>query len=124
MPGGLRFSILVVDDEPAVREIFARCIARRGHHVVTSSTAADGWDRTQHESFDVVLCDLVLPDSTGLWLIERLHSAGCPARVILLTGRPSPEAARRADELGVYAFIAKPIRASALIRVVEQAALG
>lgn len=122
--GGLSFSILVVDDEPAVREVFSRFLERRGHQVVTCGSAAEGFRQAEGTAFDVIVCDLLLPDESGLVLVERLRKAHYNAKVILLTGKPSKEAAQRADELDVYAFIAKPIRASALIEVVEQAALG
>ncbi len=124
VPGGLSFSILVVDDEPAVREVFCRFLERRGHHVVTCENAASGLAKARSEHFDVIVCDLILPDSSGLDLVAQLYEERSPAKVILLTGKPSPEAASRADELCVYAFIAKPIRASALIGVVEQAAMA
>jgi len=117
-----KYSILVVDDEPAIREVFSRFLERRGHAVITCGTAGEGITTAGAQTFDVVVTDLVLPDMTGLDLASSLRDI-CPrSKVILLTGEPSDETARRADELGVYKYLAKPIRAAALIEVVEEAA--
>lgn len=72
----------------------------------------------------MIVTDLVLPDGTGLDLARDLRTICPDSKVILLTGEPSDETARRADALNVFKYLAKPIRASALIDVVEEAALS
>lgn len=117
-----RYSILVIDDEPAIRNVFSHFLERRGHHVVTCGTAKEGVRIASSQTFDVIVTDLILPDGTGLDLASDLQGV-CPrSKIILLTGEPSDETARRADDLHVFKYLAKPIRASALIVVVEEAA--
>lgn len=116
------YSILVVDDEPAIRQVFSRFLERRGHDVVTCASATEGIATATSNSFDVIVTDLVLPDMTGLDLARSLREICPQSRIILLTGEPSDDTARRADELNIYRYLAKPIRAAALIEVVEQAA--
>lgn len=77
--------------------------------------------RARGASFDVVVTDLILPDMTGLDLARGLKEMNSEAQVILLTGEPNRETADVARELNVYRYLAKPIRAGALIDVVEEA---
>ncbi len=116
-------AILIVDDEPAIREVFTRFLGRRGHEVVACGSAEEGLRvvRARGKSFDVVVTDLILPDMTGLDLARALRETNSEAQVILLTGEPNSESAGVAKELLVYRYLAKPIRAGALIDVVEEA---
>lgn len=116
-------SILIVDDEPAIREVFTRFLGRRGHDVAACGSAEEGLRvvRARGASFDVVVTDLILPDMTGLDLARGLKEMNSEAQVILLTGEPNRETADVARELNVYRYLAKPIRAGALIDVVEEA---
>lgn len=116
-------SILIVDDEPAIREVFTRFLGRRGHEVVACGSAEEGLAvaRTRERPFDVVVTDLILPDMTGIDLARGMKDMRSMAQVILLTGEPNRETASQAKELNVYRYLAKPIRAGALIDVVEEA---
>lgn len=116
-------SILLVDDEPAIREVFTRFLARRGHSVIACATAEHGLEVAQQRKgeIDVVVTDLILPDMSGLDLARGLLACAPNARVILLTGEPNSESADSARELQVHKYLAKPIRAGALIDVVEEA---
>ncbi len=116
------YSILVIDDEPAIRNVFSHFLGRRGHRVVTCGSAKEGVREASAQHFDVIVTDLILPDGTGLDLASDLQGICPSSKVILLTGEPSDETARRADDLHVFKYLAKPIRASALIEVVEEAA--
>jgi DNA-binding NtrC family response regulator len=116
-------AILIVDDEPAIREVFTRFLGRRGHDVVACGSAEEALQiaSTRTTSFDVIVTDLILPDMTGLDLARALIESGSSAQVILLTGEPNRETADVARQLRVHRYLAKPIRAGALIDVVEEA---
>lgn len=116
------FSILVVDDEPAVRQVFCRFLELRGHDVTACGSAEEALQLAKQHEFKVIVCDLLLPDANGLELAAQLRRVPTQAAIIMLTGKPSEEAAKRARELKIHSFIAKPIRAAALIEVVEEAA--
>lgn len=116
-------AILIVDDEPAIREVFTRFLGRRGHDVTACGSAEEALRLTQARgsSFDVVVTDLLLPDRTGLDLARALAESGSTARIIVLTGEPNAETADVAKQLRVHRYLAKPIRAGALIDVIEEA---
>jgi CheY-like chemotaxis protein len=90
-----RIRILIVDDEPA----FLRAMGRRlrPHHVVLVSSVPDGIAVLDERSYDVILCDVNLPDVRGVGLYEYLQRVypGEEARVVFMTGgtlRPGPRA--------------------------------
>lgn len=117
-----QYNILIIDDEPAIRNVFCHFLTRRGHQVVACGSSAEARREAEKTRFDVIVTDLVLPDGTGLDLARDLRAVCPDAKVILLTGEPSDETARRADALDIFKYLAKPIRASALIEVIEEAA--
>ncbi len=114
-------SILVVDDEPAIREVFKHFLARRGHTVVTCGTAEEALRSTEEREFDVVVLDIVLPDMSGLEMAEALQRRNSRSNVIVLTGAPGQDEAVRARNLKIFRYLSKPIRATALIDIVEEA---
>lgn len=94
--------VLVVDDEPDIRELIAVRLARQGHHVLTAANADEALRVVeQHGEPDIAVLDLVMPDMSGLELLARLRACGC-ARMsaVLLTARclrGDQEAARLLD---------------------------
>jgi CheY-like chemotaxis protein len=114
-------SILVVDDEPAIREIFSHFLERRGHKVVTVGSAKDALKSAASVEFDVIILDNILPDISGLDLVEQLREHTKDSKIILLTGAPGQATESRAAELDIHMYLSKPIRAAALIELVEAA---
>src|SRR2546423_5333511 len=87
-------AILVVDDNPALREAIARSLTRRGYQVTIAVDAVEGLDRLQGAAFDVVITDLQGRERGGLWLWR--HALDVPpeltGRVVLLSSEARPEA--------------------------------
>ncbi len=114
-------SILVVDDEPAIREVFKHFLVRRGHDVVTCGSAEEALKTTEQREFDVVILDLVLPDMSGIEMAETLQRRNSRSNVIVLTGAPGQDEVVKARQLKIFRYVSKPIRATALIDIVEEA---
>lgn len=114
-------SILVVDDEPAIREVFEHFLVTRGHEVVTCGSAEEALQKTEQQEFDVVVLDLVLPQMSGLHVVEELRRRNSRTRVIVLTGAPEQTSEVESRRLKIFRYLSKPIRAAALIEVVEEA---
>jgi signal transduction histidine kinase/ActR/RegA family two-component response regulator len=83
-----RVRVLVVDDEPALRDTVAQVLATLGHQVETAATGAEAIHALGHGSYDVVLLDLRLPDvdGAGVWQWIRTHRPRLAGRVIFMTG--------------------------------------
>ncbi|HET6278855.1 MAG TPA: response regulator [Candidatus Polarisedimenticolia bacterium] len=121
--GKAPWDILVIDDEPVVRDGMRRILELRGLRV---ATAADGNEALAHPALGqcrMVFCDLVLPDVSGLVVIDEIRKTRTDLPVILITGYATVEQVDRAREAGASSFLAKPFEESELVAAVE-AALG
>jgi two-component system NtrC family sensor kinase len=86
---GPSLTILLVDDEPLVRRSVRRAL--RGHDVVEAASGAEALDLIAAQRFDGILCDLLMPNMTGLEFYRRLdaeHPEQC-SRLVIMSGSPS-----------------------------------
>jgi CheY-like chemotaxis protein len=103
-------SILIVDDEAALRLLLETTLSRKGY---TISTARDGLEAIdllgrQDKHFDVVLLDLNMPGATGIEVLKVLKATHPKAKVLVLTGHLTPEARNEFEQLGQKDFVRKP----------------
>jgi CheY-like chemotaxis protein len=116
------FRILVVEDEPVIRELVRSMLHDGPVEVETASTGADGLRRVREGGFHLVLLDVVLPGMDGLTVCRLLKAdpatAGVPLYMLTAkTRRADLEAALAA---GANGYIHKPFRGSELIELVER----
>ena len=112
-PAGTRRAILLVEDEPAVRETMKEFLERGllDTSVATAATAEEALARLEVDRFDVVISDQHLPGRSGLELLEAVAKAQPACRRVLLTGLTMPEVAlRAASGAGIHGYIQKPYR--------------
>lgn len=114
-------NLLIVDDEPSVRLACERYLTRCGHRVHAVSSVEEAHGRLAAMEYDVVITDLQMPGSSGLDLLEHLHTR-CPrTRAILISGRAEAADAAFAIERGVDALLLKPFDLDELRASVEKA---
>jgi len=104
-----RYTILVVEDEPAVLLTYQMILEQQGYDVVTAASEVEARQAIERHDFDLLLCDLSLDEpDTGFEIIAfaRQHRPAVPS--ILLTGYASNDVSRRAEQVGV-AVLFKPI---------------
>ena len=113
--------ILIVDDEPDQLELVALTLGRMGLGSTPAATLRDAQRLALAERFDLVLCDMRLPDGDGLDFLEWLQQRrpGLPCAVI--TAHGNVETAVRALKLGAFDFVAKPLDLAELRRIVTSA---
>jgi CheY-like chemotaxis protein len=119
--------VLCVEDQEILGDVMLCLLAQAGHWVEHVSDGIDAWDRISEDlaSFDVVITGHLMPRLNGLELVELLHEADYPGRIILYTAGVNSEIADRYRTLGVSAIIAKSARADELLRAVcEFAGVG
>lgn len=101
-------SILVVDDEPAVRDALKIVLESRGYEVVSVESGREGLEQVMGGSFGLAIIDLYLADTSGLRVIKTIRDQQCQLQVILMTGQGSPRAFSEATRLGVVGVLIKP----------------
>src|ERR1700736_6620063 len=101
-------SVLIIDDEAAIRESLETLLELEGYEVNSAATADEGLARIGDRSFDLVLLDLALPDRNGLDLLAELHGHDAQLSVIMITAYGTVENAVKAMQAGATNFVQKP----------------
>jgi len=102
-------NILVVDDEPDFRELFAEIITRLGYQVVTAANGLEALEFIRQQKIDVALIDFQMPQLNGLELLHEIKKIDEEIAVLFVTGHGSIESAVAAIKQGAYDYITKPI---------------
>jgi two-component system response regulator AtoC len=114
-------TILIVDDEVAIRKSLGHFFVRKDFNVVEAGTPEEALRQVEERLPEVVLCDLRLPGMDGLTLLERLKSADESLSVIMMTGHGDINSAVEAMKRGAENFLAKPVDLGQLFVTVEKA---
>lgn len=112
--------ILIVDDETGMREGCRRALAPSGYSVDTAASITSARDLIRDEGYDLYLLDVMLPDGSGLDLIEPILEQDPNAICIIITGFGSIEMAVEAVRSGAYNFLSKPFTSEQLLIAVAQ----
>jgi CheY-like chemotaxis protein len=118
--------VLVVDDEPGVREVAGAMLRRAGLSVLLAADGTDAVDQylSHAASIDAVLLDLTMPRMGGADAFEAIRAIRPDARVILTSGYSEEEAGSRFVGRGLAGFLQKPFTADELARAVSAALEG
>jgi DNA-binding NtrC family response regulator len=101
--------ILVIDDEPSVRETCKGVLEELGHNVETAETVREGIDAFHNGTFDVVITDLKLPDGDGVQIVQDVTSSNDEVVMLVMTGYATVESALAALEAGAADYFPKPV---------------
>ena len=115
------YSLLIVDDEKLIREGIQRLLARENLRLTLAENGARAWQLLQQETYDLVLLDLMMPEMSGLELLERLQEKIPDQMVIIITGAATVELAVESMKRGAYDIVTKPFTPDQLRQVVRRA---
>jgi CheY-like chemotaxis protein len=102
-------SILLVEDHADTANVFARMLRRDGYQVTVASTAASAADLCRQQAFDLLICDLQLPDGLGNQVLNAARTLEPNTKGIVVSGHDSPSKLAEAKQLGFEDFFLKPI---------------
>ncbi|HTO56119.1 MAG TPA: sigma-54 dependent transcriptional regulator [Myxococcota bacterium] len=114
-------SVLVVDDEPAMREMLLSMLEAEGIQAVAAGSAEEAIDASRDSEFDAVVSDIRMPGKGGLALLDELHETKPETPVILMTAFGSIDSAVDAMRCGAFDYITKPFKRGAVIASLERA---
>jgi excisionase family DNA binding protein len=122
VPGRKR--VLVVDDEPAIRDMLSRTLVMADYEVETADDGLAALARMRMGGYDLLVADLNMPDMDGLALIKLARSIREGLAVIIVTGCSSELSAIEAVNLGVSGYLTKPFRIPEVLETARRALAG
>jgi DNA-binding response OmpR family regulator len=117
----MKAKILVVDDEPAVRESLEEILRLEGYHVISVENGDLAIKTLQSDSFDLILLDLKMPGMDGIDVMRLATKIAPDTKIILLTGHGSMESAVEALRHSAHDYLIKPIPTHELLTSVGRA---
>jgi len=118
MPGP---TILVADDDGAIRTVLNQALGRAGYEVRATDNAATLWRWVNDGDGDLVITDVVMPDENGLDLIPRIRKVRPDLRVLVMSAQNTLLTAIQATERGAFEYLPKPFDLNELVRIVRRA---
>lgn len=115
----MKFSILIVDDEPGQRQFISGSLAReKDYEIVTAANGREASQLLSHRSFSLVITDERMPDMGGIELIRWMREKSPETPVIVLTAYGSVETAVEAIKLGAEEYLTKPLKSPEELRLI------
>jgi len=113
--------ILIIDDDPLVRESLARVVKKMENEPFKAESLASAREKLPTEPFDIVFCDVRMPDGSGLDILPEIRASAAVPEVIIVTGYGDPDGAELAIKKGAWDYIEKPLSVKAVMLCIERA---
>ena len=117
----MTWQLLLVEDEPSVREAFALRLSDQGYAVQTAGSGEEALSVLRSFEPDILVLDLIMPNLSGLDVLSRVKQTSPHLLVILLTARGTVKDAVEATKLGAFDFVAKSIDMEDLLHALRRA---
>ena len=114
-------TILVADDDAAIRTVLTQALSRAGFNVRMTTNAASLWQEVAAGEGDVLLTDVVMPDENVVDLIPRIRKQRPSLPIVVMSAQNTLMTAIRASELGAYEYLPKPFDLKELVSVLQSA---
>jgi len=111
--------VLVVDDEPGIRNLFRDVLTRRGYEVELAEDGLTGIARAKDESVDIAFLDIRMPGLDGVDTLKRLKEVNPRLKVAIMTGSTASERVTEALRLGAFVCLCKPFGINDIVSTIE-----
>ena len=112
--------VLVIDDEPALRQILAHVLSEAGYTVNVAAGVNEATAILSHDDIDAAVCDIKMPDGNGVELLRQTRAAGIDTAFVMLTAISTVETAVEALRAGAFDYMVKPVRNAELLHRLAQ----
>ena len=114
-------SILVVDDERAIRNSLKEILEYENYKVEVAENGADGLQKVQNGKFDLIFSDIKMPEMDGIAFLEAVLKERGDVPVIMMSGHAEIDTAVKSIKLGAYDFISKPLDMNRILVTIRNA---
>jgi len=114
-------TILIVDDEKEIRNLFQDFLTQEGYKVFTATNGAEAISLGKQNRFDLALLDIKMPGMDGIEVFQKFKKLKMNMEVIILTGYGTLKTAKEAMKLGAYDFLTKPFDLWLVKNIIHQA---
>ncbi|MGL5139563.1 MAG: nitrogen regulation protein NR(I), partial [Beijerinckiaceae bacterium] len=114
-------SVLVADDDAAIRTVVGQALTRAGYDVRTTSNAATLWTWVQSGEGDIIVTDVMMPDENAFDLIPRIRKLRPQLPIVVMSAQNTFMTAIKASEKGAYDYLPKPFDLAKLVGIVGRA---
>jgi signal transduction histidine kinase len=114
-------NILIVDDEPEIRQMIALCLKKSGYRVTCVEDVAEACKMLVQEAYDAIISDVMMPGEDGIAFLGRVHESWPELPVILMTGHAQLQMTVSAIKNGAFDFVCKPFDFDYLGKIVARA---
>jgi len=104
-----RTTVLVVDDEEGIRQALTRFLTRVGYKVSAAANATEALERVASDHPTAMLCDIRMPETSGVELLPKVLAQDPDLAIIMLTAIDEPRTAIECLKLGAYDYLIKPV---------------
>ncbi len=113
--------ILVIDDEKSIRGTLQEILEYEKHEVELASSGPEGLEIFSANNFDIVLCDIKMPEMDGMEVLDKLMEKPSDTQIIMISGHGNIDTAVQAIKKGAYDFIEKPLDLNRLLITIRNA---
>ncbi|GAB4436540.1 MAG: sigma-54 dependent transcriptional regulator [bacterium] len=113
--------ILIIDDEVGIRQMLKTVLEKSGYDIELAENGFVGLEKVKNELFDIVLCDIKMPEMDGFKFLEEINKLDISLTVIMMTSFGSVDTAVEAIRKGAYDYISKPFKSDEVIIAIKKA---
>jgi len=113
--------VLVIDDEENMRHMLSVLLKKEDFDVVAAANGKDGLEKLEKAKFDMVLCDIKMPEMDGLEFLKKLRGKRIGSSIIMMSAYGTIDTAVEAMKLGAYDYISKPFKPDEIILTLKKA---
>ena len=113
--------ILVIDDQKSIRNTLKEILEYEKHEIILAETGPEGLELFSGEKFDVVLCDIKMPDMDGIEVLQKMSEINPDIPIVMISGHGNVDTAVDAIKKGAYDFIEKPLDLNRLLVTIRNA---